>query len=111
MTLINFNNSSTFQSSLFVSGTTTLNNATTCMSSLNVAGNIIGSGTAITNLNYNAISNPPTLINFNNVSTFLSSLNVSGFTILNNTTTINSSLNVVGNIIGSGTAISNLNKI
>jgi hypothetical protein len=79
------------------------------MSSLNVAGNIIGSGTAITNLNYNAILNPPTLINFNNVSTFLSSLNVSGSTILNNTTTINSSLNVVGNIIGSGTAISNLN--
>ena len=32
------------------------------MSSLNVAGNIIGSGTALTNLNYNAILNPPTLI-------------------------------------------------
>ena len=69
------------------------------MGILNVQGNIIGSGTALTNLNYNAILNPPTLINFNDSSTFLSSLNVSGFTILNNATTINSSLNVVGNIL------------
>ena len=31
----------------------------TVLSTLNVAGNIIGSGTALTNLNYNAILNPP----------------------------------------------------
>ncbi len=83
------------------------------MSSLNVQGNIIGSGTAITNLNYNAILNPPTLINFNNASTFLSTLFVSGTATLNNATTCNmscmSSLNVSGNIIGSGTAVTNLN--
>ncbi len=46
---------------LFVSGFTTLNNATTINSTLNIMGNIIGSGTALTNLNYNAISNPPIL--------------------------------------------------
>jgi hypothetical protein len=45
-------------SSLNVSGNTTLNNATTINSSFNVVGNIIGSGTALTNLNYNAILNP-----------------------------------------------------
>ena len=50
------------------------------MSSLNVVGNIIGSGSALTNLNYNAILNPPTLINFNNSSTFQSSLFISGNT-------------------------------
>ena len=32
------------------------------MGTLNVVGNIIGNGTAITNLNYNAITNPPTII-------------------------------------------------
>ena len=79
------------------------------MSSLNVAGNIIGSGSALTNLNYNAILNPPALINFNNSSTFQSSLFVSGNTTLNNATTCMSSLNVAGNIIGSGTALTNLN--
>ena len=35
--------------------------ATTCSSTLNVIGNIIGSGTALTNLNYNSILNPPTI--------------------------------------------------
>ncbi len=49
------------RSSLNVSGFTTLNNATTINSTLNVIGNIIGSGTALTNTNYNAISNPPIL--------------------------------------------------
>ena len=38
-----------------------MNNATTCMSSLNVSGNIIRSGTSLTNLNYNAITNKPDL--------------------------------------------------
>ena len=79
------------------------------MSSLNVVGNIIGSGTALTNLNYNAILNPPTLINFNNYSTFQSSLFISGNTTFNNATTCMSSLNVAGNIIGSGTALTSLN--
>ena len=51
-------------SSLNVIGTTRLNGATTCVSTLNVGGNIIGSVTALTNLNYNAILNPrlPTYI-------------------------------------------------
>ena len=40
-------------SNLLVSGASTL------LSSLNVVGNIIGSGTALTNLNYNAITNRP----------------------------------------------------
>ncbi len=34
-----------------------LNGATTCMTSLNVGGNIIGNGSALTNLNYHAITN------------------------------------------------------
>jgi hypothetical protein len=42
-------------------------------------------------------------------STLLSSLNISGATTLNNAATLLSSLNVVGNIIGSGTALTNLN--
>ncbi len=62
-------------------------------------GNIIASGTALTSSNYNAITNPPSLVSLNNLSTFVSTLNVSGNTTLNNATTISSSLNVVGNII------------
>jgi hypothetical protein len=46
---------------LHVGGTTIINNGLTCSSSLNVIGNIIGSGTALTNLNYNAITNKPDL--------------------------------------------------
>ncbi len=45
--------------------------ASTMLSSLNVVGNIIGSGTALTNINYNAILNPPTTISFNNPSTLI----------------------------------------
>ena len=75
-----------------VSGITKLNGTTTCMGTLNVVGNIIGNGTAITNLNYNAISNPPTIISFNNPGTFVSILNISGNATLNNVTTINSTL-------------------
>jgi hypothetical protein len=48
------------------------------MSSLNIVVNIIGSGTAQTNLNYSAISNPPAIVSFNNPATFVSTLNVSG---------------------------------
>jgi hypothetical protein len=44
-----------------------------------------------------------------NNTTLSSSLNVSGTTTLNNAATCLSSLNVVGNIIGSGTALTNLN--
>ena len=73
-----------------------MNNATTINSSLNVVGNIIGSGTALTKLNYNAIFNRPTfLVSLNNPSTFISTLTVSGSTILNNSTTINSPLNIL----------------
>ena len=83
-------------SNLNVSGTTKLNGATTCIGTLNVQGNIIGNGTALTNLNYNAISNPPTIVSFNNPATFVSSLNISGNTIFNGASTHISSLNVSG---------------
>ncbi len=79
-----------------VSGITKLNGATTCMGTLNVVSNIVGNGTALTNLNYNAISNPPTIITFNNPATFASTVNVSSTTILNNATTINTTLNIEG---------------
>ncbi len=48
-------------SNLNVSEITKLNGATTCicMGTFNVQGNIIGSGSALTNLNYNAILNAP----------------------------------------------------
>ena len=72
-----------------------ISGASTCLSSLNIVGSIIGSGSALTNLNYNAILNPPTMISFNNPSTFVSTLNVSGNTTLNGTT-INNTLNVSG---------------
>jgi hypothetical protein len=81
---------------LNVSGITKLNGATTCMGTLNVQGNIIGNGTSLTNLNYNAITNPPTIISINNPETFVSTLNISGNATLNNVTTINSTLNVSG---------------
>ena len=45
---------------MYVSGTTSLNNATTINSTLNIVVNVKGSGTALTNLNYNAILYPPT---------------------------------------------------
>ena len=86
-------NTSTFNSSLNVSGVTTFQGASTHLSSLNVSavtkknanifgvlnvsGNITGSRTALTNLNYIAITNPPSIPDFNNPSTFISSLNVS----------------------------------
>ena len=37
----------------------------TVLSTLNVAGNIIGSGTALSNLNYGSIINPPDLTQYN----------------------------------------------
>jgi hypothetical protein len=91
---------------LLVSGASTIN------SSLNVVGNIIGSGTALTNLNYNAITNPPAIVSFNNPATFVSSLNVSGTTTLNNVTTCMSSLNVSGiTILNSNVGIGALTPI
>ena len=93
-------------STLFVSGTSILQNAsthlatvnisgaTTLNSTLNIIGNIIGSGTALTNLNYNAISNPPTIPNLNNPCTFLSTLFVSGTSILQNASTHLSTLTI-----------------
>ena len=73
-----------------------MSNASTLLSSLNIVGNIIGSGTALTNLNYNAILNPPSTVSFNNPSTFISTLNISGRTTLNKAATCLSSLNVSG---------------
>jgi hypothetical protein len=73
-----------------------VSNASTLLSSLNIVGNIIGSGTALTNLNYNSILNPPSSISFNNPSTFISTLNISGNATLNNASTCISSLNVSG---------------
>jgi hypothetical protein len=49
----------------------------TVLSTLNVAGNIIGSGTALSNLNYDSITNKPSLTLFNNPITCVSTLNVS----------------------------------
>jgi hypothetical protein len=49
-----------------------VSNAPTLLSSLNVTGNIIGSGTTPTNLNYNAILYLPSAISFNNPATFTS---------------------------------------
>ena len=114
---------------LNISGSTTLNNNTTCMGTLNVHGNIIGSGTAISNLNYTAITNKPDLsvyatnTNLTSISTFsklnIDNLNATSTTIFNKTnftnllvsgaSTCSSSLNVVGNIIGNGNVgISNI---
>jgi hypothetical protein len=56
----------------------------------------------LTNLNYNAILNPPAIISFNTPATFSSTLNISGNTTLNNATTCRSSLNVSGAITASG---------
>ncbi len=70
---------------------------------------MIGSGTAITNLNYNAILNPPSLVCFNNPSTFVSTLNISGTTILNHASTCMAILNVVGNITTSGLSVFGIN--
>ena len=80
-------------SSLNVSGTTTLNNNTTINSSLNVSG--------ITNLNNTNISGTTRL---NNNTTLISSLNVSGITTLNNNTIINGIANIHG---GNPYAVSN----
>ena len=91
-----FYNNYTNLSNLNVSGITKLNGATTCIGTLNVVGNIIENGTAITNLNYNAITNPPTIISFNNPGTFVSTLNISGNTTINNPATCVSTLNISG---------------
>ena len=75
--------------SFSVSGPTIHYSNVTCMSSLNIAGNINGNGTALSNLNYNAITNKPDLsgyatnTNLNNISTF-SALNISNLTIISN---------------------------
>ncbi len=72
-----------------------MSGASTLLSSLNILGNILGSGTALTNSNYNSMLNPPTLPNFNNQCTSRSTLFVSGNTILNNALTCNSKLNII----------------
>jgi hypothetical protein len=73
--------------------------ASTVLSSLNIVGNFVGSGTALTNLNYNAITNNPditvyatnvsgTNANFNSLSSY-TYLNISGTNrTLNNKTNI-----------------------
>jgi hypothetical protein len=83
----NLNNKTNFTNIL-------VSNASTLLSSLNLAGNIVGSGAALTNLNFNAILNPPLIVSFYNPSTFASTLNILGNTTLNNATTYISSLHV-----------------
>ena len=115
--------------SFSVSGPTIHYSNATCMSSLNIAGNIIGNGTALSNLNYNAITNKPDLTgyatntNLNSLSTnsilSINNLNATSTSLLNKTNFSNllvsgastclSSLNIVGGIIGSGSALTNLN--
>jgi hypothetical protein len=48
----------------------------------------------LTNLDYNAILNPPAIISYNTPATFLSTLNISGNTTLNNKTIIKGILNI-----------------
>jgi len=107
LSINNLNNKTNF-TNLIVS------NSSTLLSTLNIVGNIIGSGTALSNLNYNAILNPPTLVSFNNPSTFISTLNISGRTTLNNSATCISSLNISGittfsNKVGINTTATNCN--
>jgi len=102
------------RSTLFVSGTTILNNITTINSSLNVSGlttlnivniqgnlNVSGTttiiDTVINNTSFNSLSVSGPSIYYSNISCN-SSLNVSGTTRLNNVT-CNSSLNVSGTTI------------
>jgi hypothetical protein len=75
--------------SLNISGVTTFNNATSILSSLNVSGNIIGSGTVLTNLNYNAITITPDLTVY---ATNTNLSRVSNYSYLNINTT-NTNLN------------------
>ena len=72
-TLISFNNPSTFISTLTVSGTTILNNAATCSSTLNVVGNITTSGLSVftINSNLNSISSY-SYLNLSSTSSLLS---------------------------------------
>jgi hypothetical protein len=60
-------------------------------------------------MNYNSIANLPTISSFDNACTLKSILFVSDNTILNNSITINTTLNKIGNILGSGTALIDLN--
>jgi hypothetical protein len=82
------NNAKTYFRSCGTSGSPLLdgfifrNGAGTDILTINGNGTIIGNGTALTNLNYNAILNKPTLIDYNNPATFMSTLNVSGITTL-----------------------------
>ena len=94
-----------------VSGITKLNGNTTCIGILNVQGNIIGNGTALTNLNYNAISNPPTIVSFNNPATFVSTLNISGNTTINNPATCVSTLNISGKTTTQDLQINGVSKL
>ena len=70
-----------------MSGISKLNGTITCLSTLNIIGKIIGSGTALTNLNYISIFNPSTISNLNNPCTFLSTLFISGTSIFQNAST------------------------
>ena len=89
-----------------MSGISKLNGAITCSSTLNIIGNIIGSGTALTNLNYNSILNPPTIPNLNNPCTFIFTLFVSGTTIFQNASTCLNTLNILGILtLGSDSAL------
>ena len=61
--IISYNTPATFSSTLNVSGNTTLNNATTCMSSLNVSGTLTA---PVINLNTSASGNNPIVISSTN---------------------------------------------
>ena len=84
--------------SLYVSGNTILNNATSVFGTLNVS----GPSTFYSNATYISSLNVSGFTHLSNNTTVLSSLNVSGFTNLSNNTTVLLSLNVSGRtIIGS----------
>ena len=94
------------------------------MSSLNVSGNIIGSGTALTNLNCNAITNKPdlsvyatnTILNSYSTSSMLAINNLNNKTnftnlLVSGASTCSSSLNVLGatTLNNGATCLSSLN--
>ena len=93
-----------------------VNGDSTYLSSLNVVGNIIGSGTALTNLNYGSVINPPDLTLYNGWTKITGTTHIyntgSSGKVGINTTTPQGALEVVGYLNNSwkikfGTSLSN----
>ena len=122
-------NSTLSINNLNATSTTTFNNLNSLSTNSTLSINNLNATSTTTFNNLNSLSTNSTLsinnlnststsllnkTNFSNLyvigaSTFLSSLNVSGNTTFQNASTHLSTLNITGNIIGSGTALTNLN--